>query len=252
MKLTIAGLGVVGRAHKNLLKDYYTLQIVDPKFSTDLIDPDTSGVIVCVPTPTDSTGACDMQHVYDVLNCVNWLTPVLIKSTISLEGWRELCVRYPDHCITFSPEYLRADTADQDLADTKVFDFSKTGVYEFWASVLEQTIWGGSGSSRFAEPEALILAKYFRNSFLATKVAFFNQIYDLCEATGIDYQTVSRHIGNDERIGHSHTQVTVDRGYGGACFPKDTRAILATAQHHNVKLSILQQVVDYNKQIRDI
>ena len=79
---------------------------------------------------------------------------------------------------------------------------------------------------------------------------FTAPVYGKTRRTADTYQTVAQHVGNDERIGRSHTQVTADRGYGGACFPKDTCAILATAQRHNVKLSILQQVVDYNKQIR--
>jgi UDPglucose 6-dehydrogenase len=98
--------------------------------------------------------------------------------------------------------------------------------------------------------EELILIKYFRNSFLATKVSFFNQIYDLCEATGIDYNNVKEGIGMDERIGISHTDVNTMRGYGGHCFPKDVQAILETAKANNVDLSLIEQSQQYNTTVR--
>ena len=98
--------------------------------------------------------------------------------------------------------------------------------------------------------EELILIKYFRNSFLATKVSFFNQIYDLCEATGIDYKNVKEGIGMDTRIGNSHTDVNTSRGYGGHCFPKDVQAILETAQANNVDLSLIKQSQQYNNTVR--
>ena len=96
----------------------------------------------------------------------------------------------------------------------------------------------------------LILTKYFRNSFLATKVAFFNQVYELCQATGANYETVAKHIGNDVRIGHSHTTITDERGFGGHCLPKDTSALIKTAQTHNTQLSILEEAVNYNNTLR--
>ena len=96
----------------------------------------------------------------------------------------------------------------------------------------------------------LILIKYFRNAFLATKVAFFNEIYDLCSATSIDYETVANGIGSDNRIGISHTKVTAERGFGGHCFPKDVSAVLKTAGIFKNNLNILTAANNYNNQIR--
>ena len=100
------------------------------------------------------------------------------------------------------------------------------------------------------KPEELILAKNFRNSFLATKVAFFNQIYDLCEQLGVDYNNVSRAVALDDRIGSSHIEVTEERGFGGHCFPKDTSAIVETALKFNVDLSLIAEAIKYNNKIR--
>ena len=118
----------------------------------------------------------------------------------------------------------------------------------FWADVLINAM--GNITIDNVGVSELILTKYFRNSFLATKVAFFNQVYELCQATVANYETVAKHIGNDVRIGHSHTTITDERGFGGHCLPKDTSALIKTAQTHNTQLSILEEAVNYNNTLR--
>ena len=109
----------------------------------------------------------------------------------------------------------------------------------------------GQISVDVAKPEELILVKYFRNSFLATKVSFFNQIFDLCQSMDeVDYNTVRKLITVDERIGDGHSSVTEQRGFGGHCFPKDTQAIANTADKKNVDLSLLKEAIKYNNKIR--
>jgi UDPglucose 6-dehydrogenase len=85
---------------------------------------------------------------------------------------------------------------------------------------------------------------------LALKVAYFNQLYDLCKKLGIDYEQVRRYTILDNRIGESHTTITDERGFGGHCFPKDVNALIKTAQRDNVDLSILKNAVEYNRNIR--
>jgi len=101
-----------------------------------------------------------------------------------------------------------------------------------------------------ADARELILAKYARNSFLALKVAFFNQMYDLCDALDIEYAAVAHYTTMDPRIGDSHSFITEERGYGGHCFPKDTAALIRTAARENVDLSILKEASIYNAKIR--
>ena len=96
----------------------------------------------------------------------------------------------------------------------------------------------------------LYLQSILGTVFLATKVAFFNEIYDLCKAADIDYENVSRLIALDSRIGSSHTQVTEDRGFGGHCFPKDVSALLKMAEVLENNLNILEAANNYNKRIR--
>jgi UDPglucose 6-dehydrogenase len=101
-----------------------------------------------------------------------------------------------------------------------------------------------------AEPQELITAKAVRNSFLATKVAFFNEVYDYCQANNIDYESVADVVGADSRITRSHTQITDERGFGGHCFPKDTKAFTTSAKQQGVELSILNAAIQYNKNLR--
>jgi UDPglucose 6-dehydrogenase len=97
------------------------------------------------------------------------------------------------------------------------------------------------------------MVKYSINSFLASKVAFFNQIFDLCDKNGADYSIVRQIMLHDTRIGNSHSLVPGidgERGFGGHCFPKDTQAFLHYANQLETPLSILDKVVEYNNKIR--
>ena len=118
----------------------------------------------------------------------------------------------------------------------------------FWAELFVTAL--GDINVAIDKPENLVAAKAMRNSFLALKVSFFNQVYDYCEAHGLDYGAVAEVIGADERIGHSHTTVTKERGYGGHCFPKDTRATIRSGQAYNARLTLLEEADAYNTLIR--
>jgi len=246
MKIGIAGYGYVGQAHEAALKDYHEILISDPALGhyADLKHADA--IIVCVSTPQHTSGSCNVNNVYEVIAAAPPV-PILIKSTISLEGWDVIRTDFVSANLTFSPEFLRAATALEDFKNTTHFMMGGDSV-GFWADVLINAM--GNITIDNVGVSDLILTKYFRNSFLATKVAFFNQVYELCQATGADYETVAKHIGNDPRIGHSHTTITDERGFGGHCFPKDTSALIKTAQTHNTQLSILEEAINYNNQLR--
>lgn len=239
MNITIAGYGFVGQAHEQLL-DYYDVTIYDPhKGYSDFGKPE--GVIVCVSTPPRPDGSCNIENVYDVIERSPDV-PILIKSTISLEGWEMLVETFPNKKLSFSPEFLRANTAVEDLQNAKE-TYIGGGDIEFWKWVLQKPV-------REFDPRSLVLAKYFRNSFLATKVSFFNQMYDLCKAVDVDYESVRQAVTEDSRIGDSHSWVTEQRGFGGHCFPKDTTATIKTAQRENVNLSLIKEAIEYNSRIR--
>jgi UDPglucose 6-dehydrogenase len=240
MNILIAGYGFVGKAHEALLKDKHNIKIYDPRLGyTDFGEPDA--VIVCVSTPQYKDGSCYMNNVYEVIEASPDV-PILIKSTISVEGWDMLVDCFPTRMLNFSPEFLRAATAVEDLKNMDLMLIGGTSC-TFWSNVFDVSV-------EIADPRELILAKYARNSFLALKVAFFNQMYDLCDALDVEYSAVAHYTTMDPRIGDSHSFITEQRGFGGHCFSKDTSALVKTAQRNNVELTILKEAIEYNKRIR--
>ena len=246
MKIGIAGYGFVGKAHELVLKDYHDLIIYDPALGHygDLRHADA--IIVCVSTPQGSHGGCHMDNVYCIVED-NPNVPILIKSTISVEGWKMLQHVFPHTDIAFSPEFLRAAhwETDAQLQDKIYVGGKNTG---FWADVFITAL--GKIDVDIAGAQELITAKVVRNSFLALKVSFFNQVYDYCKAHNIDYNSVADVVGDDSRITKSHTQITEERGFGGHCFPKDVTAFITSAKQKGVELSILDTVTNYNSKIR--
>jgi|TARA_R110000782_G_scaffold3109_1_gene11665 UDPglucose 6-dehydrogenase len=248
--MVIAGYGFVGKAYELFFKGRFAdIKIVDPQYNTSTIDKDTQYLVVCVPTPQSTDGACDISIVYDVVKAAPDHAKILIKSTISLDGWNTLKEAFPQKEICFSPEFLRAANYLNDIKD--VDNVILSGDYSFWAD--QYSIQYPDIKQYIVKPQEAILIKYFRNSFLATKVSFFNHVYDMCTASGIDFGQVRAGIAHDTRIGHSHTQVMPDdgvRGFGGMCFPKDTAALLKMAADKNINLNTLEAAVEYNKTLQ--
>lgn len=244
--LILAGYGFVGRAYYELLSTEYDVEIVDPKYTDAIITdfPYAAGLVCCVGTPSGKDGNYDTSALHSVISQTPKDIPILIKSTITIEVWDELKSTYPQHNITFSPEFLRARTAIEDVFNARYVILAGDNT-SFWGGIFQDAHVGAAVF--IAEPEEAIVAKQFINAFLATKVSFFNQLFDYCESNDIDYEAVKHLMVLDKRIGNSHTTITPTRGWGGYCFPKDTSALLKTT---NTSLSVLSAACEYNEQIR--
>ena len=242
MKIGIAGYGYVGMAHEIIFKQH-DLIISDPFLREFGNLRYAECIIICVSTPSDNYGSCDVSNVIDVIAEAPEV-PILIKSTISPEGWKLNNDTFPNKDITFSPEFLRAKHWRKDATNKKDFYFGGANV-NFWSELFLQAL--GRINITPAEPEELILMKQLRNSYLATKVTFFNQVYDYCKDQNVDFDRVRKLITEDDRIGRSHSFVTEERGFGGHCLPKDT---LATTRSSKVQLPLLESALNYNNKIR--
>jgi UDPglucose 6-dehydrogenase len=247
--MIIAGYGFVGKAYELLFKNFRREVIIhDPPKNMFADFENASAVIVCVPTPELASGACDISAVYDVVSQCKTTTPILIKSTIHLQGWQYLKETFPEHRLCFSPEFLRAANYMSDIKE--ISNVILSGDTDYWRDQFSFN-WPEI-KIHIVKPEEAIAIKYFRNAFLATKVSFFNEIYEFCGAYGIDFEQVRGGVAADERIGSSHTFVwPADgvRGWGGFCFPKDTKALLKMAAEKDLNLNTLEAAVEYNKQI---
>jgi UDPglucose 6-dehydrogenase len=253
MKIIIAGYGFVGKAVARTLEKKHELVIIDPKYSEETIDkhPDADGIIICVGTPHTDENTCDDSQVYAVLESVPVFMPVLIKSTIVPDQLFAIESAFDKHSICYNPEFLRAVSSVEDFANQKYMVLGGEDPEGFWQELFTSVLPDCKLYFYCNTTEASIV-KYSINSFLALKVAFFNQLYDLCEASGADYNLVRQIVTHDTRIGNSHTVVGLDgdRGFGGACFPKDTNALIEYANRAKTPLSILETAVRYNKTIR--
>ena len=243
-KVVIAGYGYVGKAYHSLLTDLNP-RICDPALKTSALnDQYYDAVIICVNTPTTAQGKCDMSNVIDVVKQIPIDKYILLKSTVTIEGWNQLQDMFPDHHINFSPEFLRAKTSIEDVHNNKTVWISDYENIQYWENFF---IYHFPGCTvKTAPAHELILAKQMRNAFLAVKVSYFNQMKDLCDANNLDFDAVRSCVIADDRIGESHTIVEKDRGFGGHCLPKDCDALITAEQG----LTIIESAVKYNKQFK--
>ena len=254
MKIIIAGYGFVGKAVANALEPKHEIVVQDPKYTDyKMVDHnDADGIIVCVGTPSNAYGDCDASQVFAVLDDVPIYMPVLIKSTITPSVLNEIVQKYPNHSICYSPEFLRSATSNKDFLEQKFMVIGGDDPEGFWQALF-RTVLTKCNLFFFCTLQEASIIKYTINSYLATKVAFFNEIYDLCQATGVDYEHVKHIISHDNRIGNSHMQVPGpdgNRGFSGDCFPKDTQAFVRYAKGVDHPLDILEEVIRSNEKMR--
>ncbi|MFM9851267.1 MAG: UDP-glucose dehydrogenase family protein [Sphingomonadaceae bacterium] len=227
-------------------------------FTTNLADAvgDADAIFIAVGTPSRrGDGHADLSYVYqatrDVAAALTKSTVVVTKSTVPVgtgdEVERILREVAPDRdvAVVSNPEFLREGAA---IGDFKRPDRIVIGTDDARAQSVMRNIYRplflNEAPILFTSRRTAELIKYAANAFLATKITFINEIADLCEAVGADVQDVSRGIGLDNRIGSKFLHA--GPGYGGSCFPKDTLALLKTAEDHNAPVRIVEAVVKAN------
>jgi len=234
IKVGIIGYGFVGKAAAyGFTTDDNEIIISDPLLGTttqDVIDAEPAVTFICVPTPMGNDGAIDASIVKTVMDEINgkYKTITVLKSTVTPAIVDEL---YKSHNnFVYNPEFLTEANAKHDFeyATHHVFGGDIKDTKELEQYYLNNSICKPAPKFHMTPKEASFV-KYGMNSFLATKVLFFNQFYDMCKNHGVSFNNITQAIGADPRITYSHMQVPGPdgrRGYGGACFPKDTTALL--------------------------
>lgn len=227
-------------------------------FSTDLADAiaGAQAIFIAVGTPSRrGDGHADLSFVYAVAKEVaaNLRNPVVIvtKSTVPVGTGDEVERILRDSgttaqfAVVSNPEFLREGAA---IADFKRPDRIVIGAEDdFGRHVMNDVyrpLFLNKAPILFTSRRSAEVIKYAANAFLATKITFINEMADLCEKVGGDVQDVSRGIGLDNRIGPKFLHA--GPGYGGSCFPKDTLALLKTAEDHGSPLRIVEAVVKVN------
>jgi len=227
-------------------------------FTTELSETlgEADAVFIAVGTPSRrGDGHADLSYVYaatrEIALALKRFTVVITKSTVPVGTGDEIeriireLRRDIDIAVVSNPEFLREGAA---IHDFKHPDRIVVGTHDERAKAVLAEIYRPLYLNRapimYTGRRTAELIKYAANAFLATKITFINEVADLCEKVGADVQEVARGIGLDNRIGPKFLHA--GPGFGGSCFPKDVRAVIKTAQDHNVPMRILEAVETVN------
>lgn len=255
MRIAIVGYGFVGKALSTLLgtsHDIFVYDKYDSVFSTPVSKLNINScnlAFISVPTPSIAeTGACDVSEVYDVFD---WLrVPACIKSTVPPGTTNNLSTR-TGLPIAFSPEYIGERPGHEWQSPTSCGFVIVGGNSETCDVVIKAYQEASNAPLSYIKTNATAaeLCKYMENCFLAAKVCFVNQFFDIATGFGVEFEELRRLWLLDSRIGHSHSSLH-PRGLGGKCLPKDLRALIASARPIS-DVSFLEAVYDFNERVRE-
>ena len=243
MKIAVIGCGFVGATVANYLEKHLVeVYRVDPKYyDTTVFDirETCEAFIVCVPTPEGKDGVCDDSAIVQVINQLDTQKPILLKSTVTPDLMRE----YPSN-VTYNPEFLRALHAEKDFENQELFILGGEDQEQitFWSNLFSHLNTKVVVTNRTTAS----MIKYTHNAWLATKVAFFHEIFANAPKD-MNYSMMTSTLAQIKNIGPSHMMVPSDAGtlgYGGHCFPKDVKALTNIIDH-----SILEQTIITNKRL---
>jgi UDPglucose 6-dehydrogenase len=228
-------------------------------FTTDLAVPvaDSDAVFIAVGTPSRrGDGHADLSYVYsasrEIASAINGFTVVITKSTVPVGTGDEVerLIRETnssaDVAVASNPEFLREGAAIRDFKhpDRIVVGTNDERARKTIAEIY-RPLYLNQAPIMFTDRRTAELIKYAANAFLATKITFINEIADLAEKVGADVQEIARGIGLDNRIGSKFLHA--GPGFGGSCFPKDTRALIKTAQDYDAPMRIVEAVQAVNE-----
>tara|TARA_B100001059_G_C17795483_1_gene562785 strand:- start:52 stop:915 length:864 start_codon:yes stop_codon:yes gene_type:complete len=260
LKLGIVGHGFVGKATDWGFNKRVDKFIVDPLLDTnikDLKEFDPEIVFVCVPTPMNDDGSQDSSIIENVIkelisNCPNAIK--VVKSTVLPSLLDEL--KKLDSKLVYNPEFLREKHANTDFINSDMIIFG--GDRNISTQVSNAYLRHSRCKTTehiFTDLKTASFIKYSINTFLASKVIFFNELNSVYEKLNVkdSWESVVNIISKDSRIGVSHMNVPGHdgrKGFGGACFPKDSLALIKFADSLNVDLNSLITTVKINNKIR--
>lgn len=261
MKIGIIGQGFVGNAVYQKFKDYYEVITYDLDKSKcnsteEEVISNSDLIFVCLPTPMRrDNGGCwtgIVDATLNVINTYNKCKTVVVKSTIPPGTTKEWNSKYENINVVFNPEFLTEANAVNDYDNQNRIilggdeDVTMNIAPIFWPVFPKADV-------ILTDSTEAEMVKYLTNNFLSVKVAFANEMYDLCSTLNIDYDDVVGMATYDERLGKSHWSVPGpdgDFGFGGHCFPKDLAAILSVTKEHDTIDNVLRAAQATNHSVR--
>ena len=260
MTLGVIGIGYVGKAIINAFQDKYSIATFDLKFpsthqSIEDVCKLAETIFLCLPTPMREDGACEtgiVENVIKKIDNLNLNNLLIIKSTIPPGTTKRLAETFTNVRIVFSPEFLTEANYLNDFKETNriilggSLEDTQTAQRIFSFSYPDKTY-------ILTDSTTAEMVKYVANTFLATKVIFANEIFDICVKSGLEFDKVIQYATLDSRLGLTHWSVPGPdgkRGFGGSCFPKDLNGIIQYCKHLNVDSRLLESVWEKNLLLR--
>jgi UDPglucose 6-dehydrogenase len=209
-------------------------------------------VCVAVPTPEGADGACDTSIIESVVRWLN-VTTIILFSTVAV-GTTERLVRETGKRIVHQPTYGPGDTPEHPFGDLRKQRWIILGGerrHTVPVADLYKRVYNADTVIVQTDAKTAELTKYMENAYLAMKVSFCNEMYDIANAVGVDYNELRELWLLDPRLGRSHSFVFPDdRGYGGKCLPKDVAALIHTAEENGVGAPLLKGMAAANQILR--
>lgn len=261
MKVGIVGYGFVGKALENGIDGSVSILNIDPKLKTSIKDlvafqPDI--IFICVPTPLCEDLSLDASIVHSVIDEILEHTIdslIVLKSTILPNHLEKISKRVKR--FIYNPEFLREKHANEDFLNSNliVFGGEPKNINEIRDFYIKKT---KCICKSYVETDLVSasLLKYTINSFLATKVSFFNELKNVFVKVGAKdtWDNFTKYLQKDSRLGDSHMSVPGHdgkEGFGGACLPKDSLALLNFYKENNLDFKVLKSALDVNNTIRE-
>jgi len=232
-------------------------------FSTDLgpAIEEARAVFIAVGTPPKSDGSADLTFIREVAQSIgqhlNGYKVIVTKSTVPIgtgqmieELVREATGGKQRFAVVSNPEFLREGSAIEDFMhpDRVVVGTRDPEAAEIMLDVYSPLV-AAAVPFIVTDVESAELIKYASNGFLATKISFINEVAQLCEAWGANVEVVSKGMGLDNRIGPKF--LSAGPGFGGSCFPKDTRAVAQIAREQGLRFRIIEAVLEVNEELKE-
>ena len=260
-KVAVVGYGYVGKGAYNFFKDNFETIYYDPHVEGSATKKEINScdlAVVSVPTPMSEDGSCDLSIIEEALG---WLeTPlILIKSTIPPTTTEKLCEKTGKN-ICFSPEYMGeggyfvpfwkyAHPKDMKYHSFQIIGGEKetaSRIADFFVSVM-----GPDAKFFITNSVTAELVKYMENAFIATKVLFCNEFYNIARAFGVEYKELRELWLLDKRMGRMFSAVFPDaRGFSGKCLPKDVNAIVKASEKAGYDPKFIKSVLENNDRIK--
>lgn len=224
-------------------------------------------IFVCVPTPMRANGSCDtsivegvVEEIYQTAKDLARDTTIVIKSTVVPGTTRRLNEKYkkkynhhPNIQCVFNPEFLREATYIEDFKNQDRIIIGGPRPGSNVVKDIYQHAYPDVPTIKTCETTAEMV-KYLTNCFLSVKVAFANEVAQLCDKLAIDYDKVVEYATRDARLGTSHWSVPGpdgEKGFGGKCFPKDLNALMHLAYELSVKANVMSAAWTTNLEVRE-